>query len=118
MIDCLSTELGNFPGAANQTRCFAHTMSISAKAIIQQFDAPKSKNGDRAAEAFAGLYEGLEVEEKEEREDCQHNNGDDEDEPSCPWENYQGGLREDQREELDASVQPVKTTLAKVVLIC
>jgi hypothetical protein len=115
MINSLSTQLDDFPGAANQTRCFAHTVSISAKAIIQQFDAPKSKNGDDAAEALAGLYEGLEVEEREEREERQHNDEEDEDEPLCPWEDYREGLREDQREKLDASVQPVKSTLAKVV---
>ena len=62
-------------------------------------------------------YEGLKVEEREEGQECQHNDEEDEDKLSCPWEDYREGLREDQREKLDASVQPVKSTLAKV-LIC
>ena len=89
MISSLTTQLDDFPGAANQTRCFAHTVSILAKSIIQQFDAPKLKHGgiaDEAAEALAGLYKGLEVEEREEREECQHNDEEDEDEPLNTWE--------------------------------
>jgi len=119
MIGSLSTHLNDFPRAANQTRCFAHTVSISAKSIIQQFDPPKSKsnrNEDDTAEALATLYEGLEVEEREEREDRQHNNDKDEDEPLSPWEDYRGGLSEDQRRELNTSLQPVRSTLAKVII--
>ena len=45
MLDSLSSHLDNFPGATNKTCCFAHTVSIVAKAVIQQFDAPKLKCG-------------------------------------------------------------------------
>jgi len=117
MLDSLSERLENFPGAANQTRCFAHTVSISAKSIIQQFDAPKSKNGevdDEAAEALAALYEGLDVEERLEREERQRNDDEDEDELLNTWE-YRGVLTDEQREKQDASVQPVRSTLAKVI---
>ena len=121
MLDSLSDHLENFPRAANQTRCFAHTLSISAKSIIQQFDAPKAKSGevnDDAAETLAALYEGLEVEERLEREERQRNDDEDDDEPLNIWEDYQGALTDEQREKQDASVQPVRATLAKVVMSC
>ncbi len=117
MLASLSCDLDNFPGAANQTRCFAHTVSISAKSIIQQFDAPKSKSGkvdDGAAEALAALYKDLEVEEREEREERQRNDDEDEDEPLLMWEEYGEALTEEQRKE-DDSIQPVRSMLVKVI---
>jgi hypothetical protein len=118
MLTNLSFDLDNFPGAANQTRCFAHTVSISAKSILQQFDAPKSKSGevdDEAGDALAALYEDLEVEEREEREERQRNDDEDEDEPLFTWEEYGEALTDEQRKERDASVQPVRSTLVKVI---
>jgi hypothetical protein len=46
MINYLAEILDDFPGGANQTRCFAHTLSISAKAILKQFDVPKANTGE------------------------------------------------------------------------
>lgn len=46
MISELSEILDEFPGAANQTCCFAHTISISAKAVLRQFDIPKKGDGE------------------------------------------------------------------------
>ncbi|KAF8954084.1 hypothetical protein BDZ97DRAFT_1600447, partial [Flammula alnicola] len=38
MVEHLGDILDEFPGAANQTRCFAHTLGISAKSVLKQFD--------------------------------------------------------------------------------
>ncbi|KAI9430133.1 hypothetical protein BJY52DRAFT_1100033, partial [Lactarius psammicola] len=38
MVQHLSTLLDIFPGSTNQTCCFAHTINISAKSILKQFD--------------------------------------------------------------------------------
>src|SRR6266498_3694665 len=46
MVGHLSELLDEFPGASNQTRCFAHTISLSAKVILKQFDMPKVKDGE------------------------------------------------------------------------
>jgi hypothetical protein len=35
--------LDDFPGSANQTRCFLHILNLVVKSIIQQFNLPKSK---------------------------------------------------------------------------
>jgi hypothetical protein len=43
MISKLGKIMTKFPGTANQTHCFAHTLSISAKAILKQFEIPKKK---------------------------------------------------------------------------
>jgi len=117
MLASLSFDLDNFPGAANQTHCFVHTVSIFAKSILQQFDAPKSKSGeveDEAGDTPAALYKDLEIEEREEREERQRN--DDEDEDEFTWEEYREVLTDEQRKERDASIQPVQSILVKVVI--
>jgi hypothetical protein len=88
MIDELQLLLDDFPGPANQTRCFLHILSITAKLIIKQFDVPKAKNGvvmDDAAQTLADIADGLEGEEldKYEDQDCEDDEVDDE--PLDPW---------------------------------
>lgn len=47
MIDEMADLIENFPGAANQTRCFLHILNLTAKSILQQFEVPrKKKTGD------------------------------------------------------------------------
>jgi hypothetical protein len=58
MVECLSETLNSFPEVTNQTCCFVYTLSISAKAILKQFDVPKGQDVkvlDVAAQAFANL---------------------------------------------------------------
>ena len=43
MVEELANLLDNFPGPANQTWCFLHTLNLVVESIIQQFDLPKSK---------------------------------------------------------------------------
>ena len=43
MIKELEKLVVNFPGSANQTRCFFHILNLVVKSIIRQFDVPKSK---------------------------------------------------------------------------
>ena len=119
MFRSLSGDLDNFPGATNQTCCFAHTVAISAKAILQQFDAPKLKRGEcDDSDTLAALYKELEVEEREERLERQRNDDEDEDEPLSIWEDYGQALTDEQRKEREASIQPVRSTLVKVGTAC
>jgi hypothetical protein len=60
MVEHLSTLVENFPGAANQTRCFAHILNLVAKSILHSFDGPKNvaegnSRGDDAKEMLAAL---------------------------------------------------------------
>lgn len=123
MIQYLSTMIDGFPGAANQTRCFAHTINLSAKAILKQFDAPNARPGailTEAAQALADLAKGLDSEERREREMWEADN--EEDAPLDRWVNLREGLTEEEVEELDESTQPVQAMLIKVcqrpVLAC
>jgi len=119
MLDNLGEILDDFPGSANQTRCFAHTLNLSAKAIIKQFDVPKSRVGDdldEAAEALAAMAKDLDLEDREEQQsrDAEVNDDDPEDQPLNAWVDFREGLTEEEVEELDKSVQPVRSTLFKV----
>ena len=119
MLEHLGEILDDFPGSANQTRCFAHTLNLSAKAIIKQFDVPKSRVGDdldEAAEALAAMAKDLDLEDRVEQQSCdaEGNDDDPEDQPLNAWVDFREGLTEEEVEELDKSVQPVRSTLFKV----
>jgi hypothetical protein len=118
MIDHLSRLLYDFPGLANQTRCFLHILSITAKSIIKQFDVPKTKNGavmDKAAQALADMADGLETEEQEEYEKQEGKDEEVDDPPLDVWIDFRAGLTEKEREEIDSSILPVRSTLTKVL---
>jgi hypothetical protein len=55
MIDELCALLAAFPGAENQTCCFAHIINLIAKTVIQQFDIPKAREGEVVDEALKEL---------------------------------------------------------------
>jgi hypothetical protein len=118
MIHHLEDLLDVFPGASNQTRCFLHILSITAKAIIKQFDVPKAKDGvvmDQAAQALARLAQGLDVEEEEVYYDAQESRDDEvDDRPLDRWVDLHDGVTDEQWEEIDASIQPVRSMLTKV----
>lgn len=116
MIDHLSAIVEDFPGSANQTHCFSHTLNLSAKAILKQFDIPKAKSDgvlDEATQALAELAEDLDLEERVEQE-TREIEEDGEDEPLHTWNNFREGLADDEIRELEESVQPVRSMLVKV----
>jgi hypothetical protein len=117
MISKLGDIMPKFPGVANQTRCFAHTISISAKAILKQFEIPKKKEGevlDKAAQALSDLAGDLDLEEREERETQETSDSDEEDQELDTWVNFREGLTEEEVMALDVGVQPVRSMLVKV----
>ena len=66
MIEELANLLENFPGPANQMRCFTHVLNLVVKSIIRQFDLPKTKGGavlNKAAEELLNLTGNIEFEE-------------------------------------------------------
>ena len=117
MITEIANLLNNFPGPANQTRCFAHVLNLVVKSIIKQFDLPKSKGNlsvDEAAmelEALAGNIE-LEEEEWARREGT----AEEEDDNVEGWIDERTLMTDEELDELDASVQPVRLLLTKVEL--
>jgi len=93
MMDHLGEILDDFPASANQTRCFAHTLNLSAKAIIKQFDVSKMRAGDnldKAAEALAAMAKDLDLDDRVEQQmhKAEKNADDQEDQPLNAWVDF------------------------------
>ena len=67
MIKELANLIDNFPGPANQTRCFLHILNLVVKSIIQQFDILTSKKDtedNNGMEELLKLTGNIELEEE------------------------------------------------------
>jgi hypothetical protein len=116
MITELAISLDDFPGPANQTRCFTHVLNLVVKSIIKQFDLPKAqadKALDDAAEELLKLAGNIEREEEIFAED-----GDDgekgEDDNEEGWIDEREEMNDVELDELDACVLPIRMLLTKV----
>ena len=114
MIDTLAELVVAFPGAANRTRCFTHILNLVIKVMLRQFDVPKAKAGealDVASQALADLAGDIEMEEA-----AMDPGGDDEDSDDREegWLDALDGMSQEEREELDVSVRPMRLMLVKV----
>jgi hypothetical protein len=50
MIEKIAGILTEFPGKANQTRCFLHIVNLVAKGVLRQFEPAKTKGNDTLTE--------------------------------------------------------------------
>ena len=114
MITELANLLDNFPGAANQTCCFAHIVNLVVKSILLQFDVYTKRNGplDNTADEILKLAVDLDLEEE-------LSGDNDEDGEQGEDDNYEGWIderdqmSEEQLEELEDHVQPIRLLLIK-----
>ena len=116
MIGELPEMLNNFPGALNQTCCFAHILNLVVKSILQQFDVPRSQDNQRLDEVTAELRNlagNIEQEEVKSRR-LNSDENDDDDDNLEGWIDERGALTEEERKGLDDSVKPVWLVLTKV----
>lgn len=117
MVAELAELLETFPGGANRTRCFTHILNLIARSMIRQFDLPKSQ-ADAALDAtdqeLADLAEELNGEEVDDRD--LEVEDDTEDDDVEGWVDEYEQMTEEDREDLDESIRPVKLVLAKVSL--
>lgn len=114
MIDELANLLDTYAGAASRTRCFAHIINLVAKTAIRQFDTPKGKADAALAEAeqeLRELAEGLDLEEVLTRAERKEFIDDDDDEG---WVDERDDLSEEDLEDLEESVRPMRLVLTKV----
>lgn len=102
MIRYLGNTLHDFPGPANQTRCFVHTINLVAKAILKPFDVRKGKDIRALDDALADLAE--EHEQTTGDDDEKEDKGDDEDDDD------EGGSED------NAGLEPIRLMLLKVCL--
>jgi len=119
MIAELANLLDDFPGPANQTRCFTHILNLVVKSVICQFDLPKSKGDkilDDAAKELLSLAGNIEFEEDElARRDANEEEEDDDNVEG--WIDERTLMTDVKLEELDESVEPVCLLLTKVSLL-
>jgi hypothetical protein len=113
MIDALAGLVVAFPGATNRTRCFTHILNLVVKVILRQFDTPKARADealDAASLALVDLAGDIEAEEAvmDERDDGEDDDGEE------GWVDPRDGMSEEEREELDMAVRPVRLVLVKV----
>ena len=116
MVTELAYLLNDFPGSANQTRCFAHVLNLVVKSIISQFDLPKNKNGKDLKEAtkeLLSLADNIEVEEEVLSRDGEDGEAG-EDDNIEGWVDEHTLMDEEELEELEESVEPVRVLLTKV----
>jgi hypothetical protein len=125
MIQHLSTLVEDFPGATNQTRCFAHILNLIVKSVLCQFDTPKkaadrdSGDLDDASNALAALAQELEDTGSEVDDGTSSEEGDDIDEMGGEDDSDDGpgeerdGMSEAEVDKLEASLVPVRLMLTK-----
>ena len=118
MVTELADLLEDFPGPANQTRCFTHVLNLVVKSIICQFDLLNSKGGrnrmfDEAAKELLSLAGNIDVEEDEASRDGE-DGVEGEDDNVEGWVDERTLLDDEDLEELDKSVEPVRLVLTKV----
>ena len=117
MIAELANLLVDFPGAANQTRCFTHVLNLVVKSVIHQFDLPKSKGDkilDEAAKELLSLAGNIELEEDELAGRDGKEGEEPEDDNVEGWIDERLLMTDVELEELDGSVEPVRLLLTKV----
>lgn len=122
MIAHLATLIESFPGAANQTRCFNHVLSLTARRILRQFDVPAGGGDDvGTSEEVANALQALATELEHDQivdDDADSDDEDDvydEDEEAAVAAEARDGMSEEELAELNASLGPVRLTLTKVI---
>jgi hypothetical protein len=120
MIEHLAVLLETFPGAPNQTRCFAHILNLVAKTVLRQFEAPKKGKAGKAVDGkeLAAEIEGDDDKASEsgtidgdEYDDVDDDVVDDDDD-GLPDE--QEEWSEEELSSFKESVKPVQLVLTKV----
>jgi hypothetical protein len=115
MIVELAKLVAEFPGPANQTRCFLHVLNLVVKSIIKQFDLPKTQKGeldDALDDALLELANDLE-DEVQAQDDTDNLNNEDDDNAEG-WIDERELMTAIERENLDKSVGPLRLMLTKV----
>ena len=123
MIEHLSNLIENFPGPANQTRCFTHILNLVAKSILRQFNVVKKSEGapddsDDAVRELAALAQELDLgpDGHAGTNDNDEEGGDDNDNDDDDGEGLgnEDGMSEEEAMALEESLTPIRLTLTKV----
>jgi hypothetical protein len=118
MFAYLERVLVDFPGSVNQTQSFMHTINLCVKLILKHFDLPKNNDNnalDCVANALADLVDGIDHEAGRGQEKGNNDKEEaDNNKYSEAWACISKGLVDNKLEELNLSIQPGRSILAKV----
>jgi hypothetical protein len=120
MIEELELLIDDFPGAANQTRCFLHIVNLVVKSIIKQFDLPKPNKKKRVGDDLDNDDDSLDNEDllilagDVDTEGNVMASGEEEDDNVEGWIDEREEMTEGELGELTTSVAPVRLLLTKV----
>jgi hypothetical protein len=117
MIAELPMILPAFPGEANHTRCFNHTVALVAVRVVRQFDTPKCGARDELSEAeeeLQALAEGSDIEEEVTQQEWEAVEGEPDEDDENDWDEEREGLFVLDREDLDENARPIRLLLVKV----
>jgi hypothetical protein len=115
MIEKIAGILTEFPGKANQTRCFLHIVNLVAKGVLRQFEPAKTKGNDTLTEGARELAAlATDIERKCFDGDDVGGDSDDEDDDDDGLQDEREGLSDEEIDTLEEAVQPVRLVLAKV----
>ena len=106
MVQYLGNMLEDFPGPANQTRCFVHTINLIVKSILRPFDAQKTNDIQAFNDALADLAE-------EDDLDIFTDHTTDATDVVVDGEVNEGDAHQEDHD-VDASLGPISSTLLKV----
>ena len=125
MVEEMAGLLENFPGAANQTRCFLHILNFTTKSILHQFEIPPKKksgndNGDddskvpinKAMSELMALSTEIENDQDMAVDDLE--DSEDGDDNKEGFVDERQDLSAEQITELEEDVKPVHLMLTKV----
>jgi hypothetical protein len=110
MVDELGALIDNFSGGASQTCCFAHIINLITKMIIQQFDVPKTKEGENVNVAMAELLvlsSDMDVEDLLTQASHSQSDGDSDEDNEDGWVDEKGKLLTSDLKELEEDIQPI-----------
>jgi hypothetical protein len=117
MIQYLSDALDEFPGPANQTRCFVHTINLIAKSILKPFDVRKAKDIREFNDVVHALGDSAEGDDPEDcTEQTAGNNGEEDDNEEEKGDDDDDEEEEEEDDDDDASLGPIRSMLLKVCL--
>ncbi len=121
MTDALADALPEFQGTFARTRCFLHILNIVAKAILKQFDVKDVPDAEALVDddvrQLAELAQELESEEATTRGEMREAEGEDivpDDQDDASWVDEVETMTDDEQEEYERSIRPVKMVLVKV----
>jgi hypothetical protein len=78
MIQYIGNVLDEFPGPANQTRCFVHTINLIAKSVLKPFDVREKKDITDFTDIAQMLADSAGEHEPEDEEDDEDEDDDEE----------------------------------------